>query len=76
MAALGRGSTLIGSTGGGIGGPGMGFLITIPIMIASIGGGYLYTANPAYPWLFGLLSSAISLSLATFLLRDPQKAEP
>lgn len=75
MAALGRGGTFIGSTGGGIGGPGVGFLTTIPIMIASISGGYLYAANPTYPWLFGLVTSLISLSLAMFFLRDPANAE-
>jgi MFS family permease len=75
MAALGRGTTLIGSTGGGIGGPGVGFLITIPIMIASIAGGYLYAANPISPWLFALATSLVSLLLATFFLHDPAKAE-
>ncbi len=75
MAALGRGATFIGSTGGGIGGPGMGFLTTVPIMVASISGGYLYAANPAYPWLFGLVTSLISFSLAMFFLRDPANAE-
>ena len=75
MAALGRGTTLIGSTGGGVGGPGMGFLITIPIMIASLAGGYLYEANPTYPWLFGFVAGLISLVLATFFLRDPATAE-
>jgi hypothetical protein len=75
MAALGRGGTFIGSTGGGIGGPGVGFLTTIPIMVASISGGYLYAANPTYPWLFGLATSLISLALAIFLLRDPANAE-
>jgi MFS family permease len=75
MAALGRGGTFIGSTGGGIGGPGVGFLTTIPIMVASISGGYLYAANPTYPWLIGLVTSLISLSLAMFFLRDPANAE-
>jgi hypothetical protein len=75
MAALGRGTVLNGSTGGGIGGPGVGFLITLPIMIASLTGGYLYAAHPAYLWLFVLAATLISLFLSTLFLRDPAKAE-
>ena len=51
MAAIGRGSTLIGATGGGTGGPGMGYLFTVPVMTASVLGGHLYSINPTYPWI-------------------------
>ena len=61
MSALGQGGIMIGPAGGGTGGPAMGFVITIPLMIASLAGGYLYTLNPAYPWLFRLLSPRCSL---------------
>jgi DHA1 family multidrug resistance protein-like MFS transporter len=75
MAALGRGAVFIGSTGGGIGGPGVGFLITVPIMIASVAGGYLYAAQPAYPWFFVAVATLVSLILSTLFLNDPEKAE-
>jgi len=50
MAALGRGSMMVGAAGGGTGGPGMGYLFTVPVMAASIIGGLLYAVNPAYTW--------------------------
>ncbi|MFP3897643.1 MAG: MFS transporter, partial [Anaerolineales bacterium] len=76
MAALGRGSVMIGASSGGTGGPGVGFLMTLPIMLSSLAGGYLYDWNPAYPWLFVLAATLISLLLAIFFVRDPEKAEP
>ncbi|MBN1402322.1 MAG: hypothetical protein JXA74_15890, partial [Anaerolineae bacterium] len=50
MAALGRGSIMLGSTAGGIGGPSLGFLMAVPLVIASCAAGLLYGAQPAYPW--------------------------
>ena len=32
--------------------PGLGFVTAVPLMVASILGGYLYTLNAAYPWFF------------------------
>ena len=75
MAAFGRGSVLIGAAGGGTGGPGMGFFITIPVMIASVVGGILYSANPAYPWFFVLAATAVSVIVSALFIRDPTKAE-
>lgn len=75
MAALGHGGFMIGAAGGGTGGPGVGFVITIPLMVASLAGGYLYAQNPAYPWLFVLIATAISIILTVLFIRDPQKAE-
>ncbi|MEA3407131.1 MAG: MFS transporter [Chloroflexota bacterium] len=75
MAALGRGSLMIGASSGGIGGPGVGFLITVPIMLASLAGGYLYDGDPAYPWFFVLAATLISLLLSVFFIRDPREAE-
>jgi MFS family permease len=46
MSAIGQGGIMIAPAGGGTGGPAMGFLITIPLMLASLAGGYLYTLNP------------------------------
>jgi MFS family permease len=75
MAAFGRGTVMLGAAGGGTGGPGMGFFITIPVMIASIAGGLLYSANPAYPWFFVLASTAASIVTTALFIRDPAKAE-
>ena len=75
MAALGQGGVMLGAVGGGTGGPGMGFLTTIPLMMASLAGGYLYGQNPAYPWLFVFISTTISIILTMLFIRDPQIAE-
>jgi MFS family permease len=75
MAAFGRGTILVGASGGGTGGPGMGFLITLPVMVASLIGGILYAMDPAYPWFFVLVTTIISLATSAFFVRDPQEAE-
>jgi MFS family permease len=75
MAAIGRGQVLVGSVGGGTGGPGMGYLFTIPVMIASVVGGLLYSLNPTYPWLCIFGSTIIQLISVVLFIRDPQRAE-
>lgn len=75
MAAIGRGSILIGATGGGIGGPGMGYLFTIPVMIASVSGGILYSMNPVNPWIFILGATVIQFICILFFIRDPVNIE-
>lgn len=75
MAALGQGGVMIGAAGGGTGGPGTGFLITLPLMIASLSGGYLYAQQPTYPWLFVLITSILSTILTVLFIRDPKQAE-
>ena len=75
MAAIGRGTVMLGAASGGTGGPGVGFVITIPLMIASVAGGYLYAYNPAYPWFFILIVTMISLILSALFIRDPKEAE-
>jgi MFS family permease len=75
MAAIGRGTVMVGAASGGIGGPGMGFIITIPVMLASILGGTLYSRNPAHPWGFVSIATAISVVLSALFIRDPKKAE-
>ncbi len=75
MAALGQGGVMIGAAGGGTGGPGTGFLITLPLMIASLAGGYLYAQNPSYPWLFVLIASTLATILTALFIRDPKQAE-
>ena len=75
MAALGQGGVMIGAAGGGTGGPGTGFLITLPLMIASLAGGYLYAQNPTYPWIFVLLTATLATILTALFIRDPKQAE-
>ena len=75
MAAIGRGSVSIGASAGGMGGPGTGFLTTLPLMAAALCSGLLYAWTPSAPFLcvFGLTLAAALVS-AVFL-RDPSKAE-
>jgi MFS family permease len=75
MAALGRGTVMIGASSGGTGGPGVGFLMTLPIMLSSLAGGYLYDWNSGYPWLFILAATFISLLLSVLFIRDPKEAQ-
>ncbi|MEZ4664805.1 MAG: MFS transporter [Caldilineaceae bacterium] len=75
MAATGQGGVMIGAAGGGTGGPGTGFLITLPIMVSSLAGGYLYAANPVYPWYVSSATMALAIVVTIFFIRDPQRAE-
>ena len=75
MGAIGQGVIMLGAAGGGTGGPAMGYLIIIPLMIASLLGGYLYLANPAYPWFFVAITTVISILLTALFIRDPKTAE-
>ena len=75
MAAIGRGSVMVGATGGGTGGPGMGYLFTIPVMAASVLGGLLYSMNPVYPWICVLGTTIIQLTSIVAFIRDPEKVE-
>ena len=53
----------------------MGYLFTIPVMIASVVGGLLYSMNPGYPWI-GILGTAIIQLISIILfIRDPEKVE-
>jgi hypothetical protein len=75
MAAIGRGSVLVGATGGGIGGPGMGYIFTLPVIFSSFLGGLLYSYNPVYPWLCILGTTLIQLLCVIFFIRDPKLVE-
>jgi MFS family permease len=72
MAAVGRGTVMLGAASGGTGGPGVGFVITIPLMIASLAGGYLYEYNTAYPWFVAAGTTIVSIALGALYLRDPR----
>jgi MFS family permease len=75
MAAIGRGTVMVGAAGGGTGGPGMGYLFTLPVMAASVSGGLLYTLNPAFPWLCVLGTTLAQLVCIVVFVRDPKHAE-
>jgi MFS family permease len=75
MAAIGRGTVMLGPASGGTGGPGMGFLTTLPVILGSIVGGYLYSYNPTFPWLFAAAATALSVLLSVLFLRDPEHAQ-
>ena len=75
MAAVGRGTALIGATGGGTGGPGLGYLFVIPVMISSLVGGVLYEMNPGYPWYFVAVATIVQLLCVLLFIRDPEKAQ-
>jgi MFS family permease len=75
MAAIGRGFVQLGPATGGTGGPGTGFLTTLPMMVGSIAGGYLYRYNAILPWLFVSAATVVSLVLAALFLRDPERAQ-
>jgi len=66
---------MIGMADGGTGGPAVGYVVTIPLMISLLAGGYLYAQNPAYPWYFVLITAASSIVLTVLFIRDPQGAE-
>ena len=75
MSAVGRGTLLVGATGGGTGGPGLGYLFVVPVMLSSLLGGTLYAMNPVYPWYFVAVASLVQVFLVFFFIRDPKQAE-
>jgi MFS family permease len=75
MAAMGRGSVMIGATGGGTGGPGMGYLFVLPVMASSIIGGVLYNMNPAFPWYAVGVATIIQVLSVVLFIRDPESAQ-
>jgi MFS family permease len=75
MAAIGQGGIILGSVGSP-GGPAVGYLIIPPLMVASLAGGFLYTLNPVYPWIFSVIAGLLSILLTVLYIRDPQQAEP
>ena len=75
MSAVGRGTAMIGAAGGGTGGPGLGYLFVIPVMISSLVGGVLYDMNPVYPWYFVAGATVLQLLCVILFIRDPEVAE-
>ena len=75
MSAIGRGAARLAPASGGTGGPGMGFLVTIPLILASYAGGVIFAWGPGLPWLIVPGVMVISLGVAVFFLQDPKEAE-
>jgi MFS family permease len=75
IAALGHGRLKIGTAGGGVGGPSVGYIAIVPLMLASLAGGYLYAWNPVSPWLCAAIATALAIVLITLFIRDPKHAQ-
>jgi MFS family permease len=74
MAAIGQGGIMLGAVGSP-GGPAVGYMIIPAIMATSLGSGYLYSLNPAYPWIFATITGVLAIALTVGYIRDPQQAE-
>ena len=70
MSAIGRGVIMVTGPGVGGGGPGMGFVLTIPIIIGSLVGGFIYITNPLYAWFLLTGALIISTAISIVFLRD------
>jgi MFS family permease len=75
MSAVGRGSVVVGATGGGTGGPGMGYLYTVFVVAGSVLGGVLYSVDPSYPWLGVLVACVAQMVFVALFIRDPKERE-
>lgn len=63
-----------GAAGGGTGGPGMGYLFTVPVVAASVVGGLLYSVDPAYTWICLLAVTLMQVFVLVLFVRDPDVA--
>ena len=66
---------MLGPASGGAGGPGMGFLTALPVMIGSVAGRRQYSASRTLPWIFVSAATALSVLLTVLFLRDPEQAQ-
>jgi len=73
MAAIGRGMLVTDLRGGGGGGPSMGFVMTIPVIIGSLLGGYVFQMSPVTPWIIQGCALFLNAIIATFLLKLPKR---
>jgi len=53
----------------------VGYVTIIPLMLASLAGGYLYTWHPASPWIGATIATALAILLIALFIRDPKQAE-
>jgi MFS family permease len=76
MSAVGRGAIMVmGPGGGGGGGPGMGLILTIPTILGSLAGGYMYSASPMLPWILLTIIFAISTIISVAFIKEPSSKE-
>ena len=73
MATLGRGMLLTNYRGGVGGGPGMGFVLTLPVVVGSLMSGYIYDAMPFAPWLFLGTALVVNAIIAAFYLKTKEE---
>ncbi len=75
MAAMGRGVLMFRPDSGGVGGPSIGYVFAVPVMVGSILGGYIYAVNPMYLWGLVSLFLLASVVVSVVLLREPRTVE-
>ncbi|OGD46029.1 hypothetical protein A3K69_08075 [Candidatus Bathyarchaeota archaeon RBG_16_57_9] len=71
MAGLGQGVSL-GVSGGGYA---QGFILFIPAMVGSVVSGFIYEANPVYPWYLNVAVMTLCLVMVLRLMREQDSAE-
>ncbi len=71
MAALGQGMLLI-NTRGGTGGPGMGAVLTVPSILGSALGGFIYRYDPRLPWVLLALFMIVNAVICVVFLSPPE----
>ncbi len=76
MAALGQGSLFINLRGGGGGGPGLGAVLTIPALMGSLLGGFIYQASPRLPWFLMGAAMLVSASICAFFMKPSERQAP
>ena len=74
MAALGRGMIRINVLWGG-GGPAVGFLLSLPLAMGSLSGGYIYITDPKAPWLLLTATLTTCLGILIIAVREPERPE-
>ncbi len=71
-SAYGRGNIGVQSGAGGAGG---GYVLAAPTLIGGVIGGYMYSMNPASPWLIQVVLLAVCLALNIFVFKEPKQQE-
>ncbi len=76
MAAIGQGMLNINVRGGSGGGPGMGAVLTIPAIIGSLLGGFIYQASPRLPWFLMGAAMLVSASICALFMKPSERQAP
>ena len=74
MAAIGQGALFSNMRGGGGGGPGMGAVLTIPAIMGSLLGGFIYQASPRLPWFLMGAAMLVSASICVFFMKPSERS--